>query len=125
MFQVIENRMFGENTCESVYDFSGPLECTLPGYHGKYRVWGIARRANHGRRILTLAAGEWTRDGFATWHRISDPATQMRLADLISDHHQQPINADRLYGPLGRNCGIGRIVDSRETFGGTVDRISI
>lgn len=108
------NDINGERCVETVYDFTGPLLGKLPDYQPglTIRVFGVARRRNVDRGpILTLAVGDWAREGM-TLHPIRDVATMMRLADVISAHHSQPINADKLYGPRGRMAGIGRNGDA-------------
>lgn len=86
-----------------------PIRCTLPGYRGPFEVIGIARRTNYkGGQVLTLAVGTWTIEGRSRTHTINDIATMMKLADLLSHLHPLPVNADRLYGPRGRGCEVGR-----------------
>lgn len=80
---------------------------TIPGYRCTFTVTGFERRRNAGP-VLTLAVGTWTRDGFTREHRISDIVTRMRLADMLSHHHEFPVNAEKLYGPRGRMADVGR-----------------
>lgn len=88
-----------------ITQFSQPIEVSLPGYRCKHRVLGIERKRNHGP-MLTMAVAEWQISG--QWHAVRDIVSCMRLADVVSDRHELPINADRLYGPSGRMSPIGR-----------------
>lgn len=85
-----------------------PICCELPEYPSRFRVQGFERRRNHGP-VLTLAIAEWTREGFLDWHPVRDVVTLMRLADHLSNRHALPVNADKLYGPRGRRCDVGRV----------------
>ena len=79
----------------------------LPNYPCTHRVTGVERRRNHGP-VLTLAIAEWYRPGFNTWPKVLDIVTLMRLADAVSHLHNLPVNAEKLYGPVGRNGTVGR-----------------
>jgi len=80
----------------------------LPDYPCVHIVSGIERRCNHGP-MLTLAVAQWQREGMEGWHPVRDIVTQMRLADAVSDQHDLPINAEKLYGPTGRRGPVGRL----------------
>jgi hypothetical protein len=84
---------------------------TLPGTEDRctYYVNSIRRERNgNNGHMLTMANAEYRLTGRDKLHRVCDIVTQMRLADLLSDLHDLKINADRLYGPPGRNCKVGR-----------------
>lgn len=90
----------------------------LPEYRATHHVTGVERRRNvHNGPLLTLAIAEWHREGFTNWHPETDIVTRMRLADAVSDQHDFPVNADRLYGPRGRRGPVGRIAESEATDG--------
>lgn len=89
-----------------------PIITRLPGYRCQFRVTGFERRRNNGP-MLTLAIAEGQRDTDpeetpAKWQRFTDVVTLMRLADVLSDKHEHPINDDKLYGPRGRGLLVGR-----------------
>lgn len=91
-----------------------PIELRLPGYRCKFRVTGFERKRNHGP-VLTWAIADGQRDTDpeekpAPWHPARDVVTLMRLADVLSDKHTFPVNAEKLYGPRGRGVLIPRPV---------------
>lgn len=96
------------------HSFPAPIECQVPGspQHIRCYVTDIERRRNVvGGPVLTLACGWWSFIGRDHKHRIAVISTQMELADMLSDQHAEPVNADKLYGPRGRLGYVGRTCD--------------
>ena len=80
----------------------------LPGYRAAITVTGFHRERGASGRMLTVADAVWERGPIGPASGVSDYVTRMRLADLLSDRHALPVNADKLYGQLGRQCDVAR-----------------
>ena len=91
----------------TMFETSIPAE--IPQHRCTYTVHGVERiRNGNNGRMLTLAIADWTRLGFSTVHHVRDIVTMMQLADMTSNKHSLPINADKLYGPRGRRVNVTR-----------------
>ena len=92
-----------------------PVTVRLDGHFCTHVVAGFTRR-RVGPAMLTLAVATYTVDGCAADRECTDTATLMRLADLLSDRHDLPVNGDALYGSAGRGCEVGREAISEWTL---------
>lgn len=93
----------GEKCKVRITDLSNPIECRLEGVCATFLVYGIARRRNYTEgKVLSLAVGSYVVDGRERKHDIRDIGTMMKLSDKLSHLHELPVNADKLYGKLGR-----------------------
>lgn len=88
-------------------ELAEPIRTTLPEYPGVFTVTGF-RRDRNGGPVLTMADATQEVPGIRSPMLARDIVTQMRLADLLSNHHTYPVNAANLYGPRGRRCDVGR-----------------
>ena len=94
-------------TLEPNATLQSPIEVRLPHYPCTFNVTRFERRRNAGP-VLTMAVATWILPGRTQPHNCTNVVTLMRLADVLSNCHDMPINRDAYYGPTGRRAPVGR-----------------